>query len=88
MVRRLCCRSEELFAGIILLTSFIISSYALNSAYLQIQGEYVLTLDHSNFSQVVSDHNFLVLQFYAPWSVMFYFLNLLYFNFFGIVAGL
>ncbi|PWA41374.1 PDI-like 1-1 [Artemisia annua] len=91
MVRRLCCRSEELFARIlitILLTSFIISSYALNTTYLQIQGEYVLTLDHSNFTQVVSDHNFLVLQFYAPWSVMFYILNLLYFNFFGIVAGL
>ncbi|PWA61461.1 PDI-like 1-1 [Artemisia annua] len=60
MVRRLCCRSEELFAGIILLTSFI------NAAYLQIPGEYVLTLDHSNFTQAVSDHNFLVLQFYAP----------------------
>ncbi|KAK7301401.1 hypothetical protein RJT34_12264 [Clitoria ternatea] len=29
--------------------------------------EFVLTLDHSNFSQTVSNHNFIVVEFYAPW---------------------
>ncbi|KAK9266218.1 hypothetical protein L1049_012422 [Liquidambar formosana] len=30
-------------------------------------GEYVVTLDHSNFSDTVSKHNFIVVEFYAPW---------------------
>ncbi|KAK4393738.1 protein disulfide-isomerase [Sesamum angolense] len=29
--------------------------------------EKVLTLDHSNFSDVVSKHSFIVVEFYAPW---------------------
>ncbi|KZV19042.1 protein disulfide-isomerase [Dorcoceras hygrometricum] len=29
--------------------------------------EKVLTLDHSNFSEVVSKHDFIVVEFYAPW---------------------
>ncbi|XP_071709272.1 protein disulfide-isomerase-like [Rutidosis leptorrhynchoides] len=29
--------------------------------------EHVLTLDHSNFSEIVSKHNFIVVEFYAPW---------------------
>lgn len=34
--------------------------------------EFVLTLDHSNFSDTVSKHNFVVVEFYAPWYVQFY----------------
>ncbi|KAF8404076.1 hypothetical protein HHK36_008953 [Tetracentron sinense] len=30
-------------------------------------GEFVLTLDHSNFSETVSKHAFVVVEFYAPW---------------------
>ncbi|KAL9666728.1 hypothetical protein QQ045_001066 [Rhodiola kirilowii] len=29
--------------------------------------QFVLTLDHSNFSEVVSKHDFVVVEFYAPW---------------------
>ncbi|XP_010268974.1 PREDICTED: protein disulfide-isomerase [Nelumbo nucifera] len=29
--------------------------------------EFVLTLDHSNFSETVSKNNFIVVEFYAPW---------------------
>ncbi|KAL0343223.1 UNVERIFIED_CONTAM: protein disulfide isomerase-like 1-2 [Sesamum angustifolium] len=29
--------------------------------------EKVLTLDHSNFSDIVSKHSFIVVEFYAPW---------------------
>ncbi|PKI66876.1 hypothetical protein CRG98_012742 [Punica granatum] len=29
--------------------------------------EFVLTLDHSNFSDVVGKHDFIVVEFYAPW---------------------
>ncbi|KAJ6920061.1 protein disulfide-isomerase [Populus alba x Populus x berolinensis] len=29
--------------------------------------EYVLTLDHSNFTETVSKHDFVVVEFYAPW---------------------
>ncbi|CAA2999828.1 disulfide-isomerase-like [Olea europaea subsp. europaea] len=31
------------------------------------EGEKVLTLDHSNFSEVVAKNDFIVVEFYAPW---------------------
>lgn len=31
--------------------------------------EFVLTLDHSNFSEIVTKNNFIVVEFYAPWYI-------------------
>ncbi|TMW86309.1 hypothetical protein EJD97_021598 [Solanum chilense] len=31
------------------------------------ENEYVLTLDHSNLTETVAKHNFIVVEFYAPW---------------------
>lgn len=33
-----------------------------------VEGSAVLTLDASNFSEVVAKHPFIVVEFYAPWS--------------------
>jgi len=33
-------------------------------------GEAVLTLDASNFSEVVAEHQFIVVEFYAPWYII------------------
>ncbi|XP_076935649.1 protein disulfide-isomerase-like [Bidens hawaiensis] len=46
----------------------IVSSIAsFSSATEAAEKEHVLTLDHSNFSEVVSKHKFIVVEFFAPW---------------------
>uniref|UniRef100_A0A2N9GSR9 Secretory carrier-associated membrane protein n=1 Tax=Fagus sylvatica TaxID=28930 RepID=A0A2N9GSR9_FAGSY len=38
-----------------------------NAAFVSAEeGEHVLTLDHSNFTDTVSEHNYIVFEFYAP----------------------
>ncbi|KAD3639982.1 hypothetical protein E3N88_29205 [Mikania micrantha] len=37
------------------------------SSATEAEKEHVLTLDHSNFSKVVAEHKFIVVEFYAPW---------------------
>lgn len=49
--------------------SLIVSLPSQISADESESKEFVLTLDHSNFSDSVSKHNFIVVEFYAPWFV-------------------
>ncbi|XP_074307901.1 protein disulfide isomerase-like 1-1 [Silene latifolia] len=53
------------FVAILLATVWGIKSEELEVT--TIKEEFVITLDHSNFSQIVSKHDFIVLEFYAPW---------------------
>nr|CAB3487096.1 unnamed protein product [Digitaria exilis] len=52
-----------LLAGIFLLAG----PYLAEAEYAVELGEAVLTLDASNFSEVVAKHQFIVVEFYAPW---------------------
>ncbi|XP_071700475.1 protein disulfide-isomerase-like [Rutidosis leptorrhynchoides] len=61
------CRILILFA---LSLSVSISYSGVNNNIAAAAGEYVLTLDHTNFSLAVSHHNFLVIQFWAPCEKM------------------
>ncbi|CAK9313590.1 unnamed protein product [Citrullus colocynthis] len=51
----------------------VLASVLLSASFFEIYAEeaaakeFVLTLDNSNFSDVVSKHNFIVVEFYAPW---------------------
>ncbi|CBI38652.3 unnamed protein product, partial [Vitis vinifera] len=47
--------------------SILASSPVKISAVKDEAREFVLTLAHSNFSDIVSKHDFIVLEFYAPW---------------------
>jgi len=67
--------SEKTMAGKITICSFVFVFSLLLSLPSQISAheseakEFVLTLDHSNFSDTVKKHNLIVVQFYAPWYV-------------------
>ena len=53
--------------------------FMCNAAFVSAEeGEHVLTLDHSNFTNIVSKHNFIVVEFYAPWYVLVYIILLIY----------
>ncbi|GLT49837.1 hypothetical protein SLA2020_233670 [Shorea laevis] len=51
----------------LLVLTAVASSLAQISAEETESKEFVLTLDHSNFSDTVSKHKFIVVEFYAPW---------------------
>ncbi|XP_061341914.1 protein disulfide-isomerase-like [Gastrolobium bilobum] len=57
--------------SICFLSLFLLSLLALLPTQISAQeseaNEFVLTLDHSNFSDTVTKHNFIVVEFYAPW---------------------
>uniref|UniRef100_A0A7N0TUS9 Protein disulfide-isomerase n=1 Tax=Kalanchoe fedtschenkoi TaxID=63787 RepID=A0A7N0TUS9_KALFE len=48
------------------LLSLAVSAFLILSS-ASAEKEYVLTLDQSNFTDVVSKHDFIVVEFYAPW---------------------
>ncbi|KAE8731239.1 Protein disulfide-isomerase [Hibiscus syriacus] len=50
-------------AGILCSLSAISADDSIESE----EKEFVLTLDHTNFTETVSKHNFMVVEFYAPW---------------------
>ncbi|XP_074296655.1 protein disulfide-isomerase-like [Silene latifolia] len=51
--------------SLVLLLTFL-SSYVSADEEVATQ-QFVLTLDHSNFSSTVPNHDFMVVEFYAPW---------------------
>ncbi|KAG9155075.1 hypothetical protein Leryth_011060 [Lithospermum erythrorhizon] len=46
---------------------FVIIFLFFVASATEVGKEHVLTLDHSNFSQTVKQHDFIVVEFYAPW---------------------
>ncbi|KAI3790752.1 hypothetical protein L2E82_04029 [Cichorium intybus] len=59
--------SSRVFTVLFFFVFAILSSSVWISSATEAEKEHVLTLDHSNFSEVVSKHKFIVVEFYAPW---------------------
>ncbi|KAB2097890.1 hypothetical protein ES319_A01G201400v1 [Gossypium barbadense] len=49
------------------LAAIVCSLSAISAEESSESKEFVLTLDHSNFTDTVSKHDFIVVEFYAPW---------------------
>lgn len=50
--------------ALLLVALVAVSAFAAEN---ESQKEFVWTLDHTNYSQIISHHNMIVVQFYAPW---------------------
>jgi len=62
--------SLVLLFTLLLAGSFLLPGPSLVEAEATVElGEAVLTLDASNFSEVVAQHQFIVVEFYAPWYI-------------------
>ncbi|RLM74685.1 protein disulfide isomerase-like 1-2 [Panicum miliaceum] len=59
---------EDMVLNNALVDIFLLPGPSLAKAEAAVElGEAVLTLDASNFSEVVAEHQFIVVEFYAPW---------------------
>ncbi|KAF5763223.1 putative protein disulfide-isomerase [Helianthus annuus] len=67
MARRNVYNSQLIFISVTILSLLTSSISSVDNVSAE---NYVLTLDHTNFSQAASDHSFLVVQFYAPCEKM------------------
>ena len=62
--------SLVLLFTLLLAGSFLLPGPSLVEAEAAVElGEAVLTLDASNFSEVGAEHQFIVVEFYAPWYI-------------------
>nr|GLL38756.1 protein disulfide-isomerase-like [Ipomoea trifida] len=55
------------FSGISIILTVLLAVSAASAQGEDEQKEHVLTLDHTNFTETVSKHEFIVVEFYAPW---------------------
>ncbi|CAH8305222.1 unnamed protein product [Eruca vesicaria subsp. sativa] len=56
------------FKGFTLFSILVLSLFASSIRSEQTETrEFVLTLDHSNFTETINKHDFIVVEFYAPW---------------------
>lgn len=46
---------------------FLVLAALLAVTAFAAENEVVWTLDHTNYSQIISQHKMIVVQFYAPW---------------------
>uniref|UniRef100_A0A164X3Y2 Thioredoxin domain-containing protein n=1 Tax=Daucus carota subsp. sativus TaxID=79200 RepID=A0A164X3Y2_DAUCS len=66
----MAARSRVVISGFVVLMSLALLSGSICSAEEESKEsvvDHVLTLDHSNFSEIVGKHEFIVVEFYAPW---------------------
>ncbi|CAF2140534.1 protein disulfide isomerase-like 1-2 [Brassica rapa] len=55
------------FKGFALFSIVVLSIFASSRSEETETKEFVLTLDHSNFTETINKHDFIVVEFYAPW---------------------
>lgn len=61
----MCVQTKMAKSGILVIVSALVV-LAVCGVFAE-ENEYVLTLDHSNLTETVAKHNFIVVEFYAPW---------------------
>lgn len=62
-------RRYALFS-ILVLSLFASSVRSEETAATTETKEFVLTLDHTNFTETINKHDFIVVEFYAPWYLI------------------
>lgn len=63
---------------VISLLALFASISASESSEVSDSKEFVLTLDHSNFSETIAKHDFILVEFYAPWYCIVFLFNLIF----------